>query len=219
MRKNLLILSIVSAGVLFSGVANATIVVTEGGAAAGDGSGLVSAIAPTTYNFDTSLAPFTGSPTHGEIVSGSSSGQYAAPFGDGTSYYTVGTLNQPESATLTLSGKNNYLGLYWGSIDSYNSITITDASGTTVISSGTYPILNPANGNQGLGGSAYVNIFDASVISSITFSSNIQAFEFDNVSVAAVPEPATWAMMILGFFGVGFLAYRRKNTSPSFRLA
>jgi hypothetical protein len=28
---------------------------------------------------------------------------------------------------------------------------------------------------------------------------------------AAVPEPSTWAMMMLGFFGVGLLAYRRKN--------
>jgi hypothetical protein len=28
---------------------------------------------------------------------------------------------------------------------------------------------------------------------------------------AAVPEPSTWAMMILGFAGVGFLAYRRKS--------
>ena len=27
---------------------------------------------------------------------------------------------------------------------------------------------------------------------------------------AAVPEPSTWAMMILGFAGVGFMAYRRK---------
>jgi hypothetical protein len=27
----------------------------------------------------------------------------------------------------------------------------------------------------------------------------------------AVPEPATWAMMLLGFAGVGFLAYRRRN--------
>jgi hypothetical protein len=26
---------------------------------------------------------------------------------------------------------------------------------------------------------------------------------------AGVPEPSAWAMMILGFFGVGFLAYRR----------
>jgi hypothetical protein len=28
---------------------------------------------------------------------------------------------------------------------------------------------------------------------------------------AAVPEPSTWAMMILGFLGVGFVAYRRKS--------
>ena len=28
---------------------------------------------------------------------------------------------------------------------------------------------------------------------------------------AAVPEPSTWAMMILGFAGVGFMAYRRKS--------
>jgi hypothetical protein len=35
---------------------------------------------------------------------------------------------------------------------------------------------------------------------------------------AAVPEPATWAMMIVGFFGVGFMAYRRKN-NYAFRLA
>jgi hypothetical protein len=39
-----------------------------------------------------------------------------------------------------------------------------------------------------------------------------------NLSVAAVPEPSTWAMMILGFFGVGFMAYRRKARS-SFRIA
>lgn len=29
--------------------------------------------------------------------------------------------------------------------------------------------------------------------------------------VSAVPEPATWTMMILGFAGVGFMAYRRKR--------
>lgn len=37
------------------------------------------------------------------------------------------------------------------------------------------------------------------------------------LQVAAVPEPSTWAMMVLGFAGVGFLAYRRKS-SPAFRL-
>jgi hypothetical protein len=31
------------------------------------------------------------------------------------------------------------------------------------------------------------------------------------LSVAAVPQPSTWAMMILGFASIGFMAYRRKN--------
>jgi PEP-CTERM motif len=26
-----------------------------------------------------------------------------------------------------------------------------------------------------------------------------------------VPEPSTWAMMILGFAGIGFMAYRRSR--------
>jgi PEP-CTERM motif len=29
--------------------------------------------------------------------------------------------------------------------------------------------------------------------------------------IAAVPEPSTWAMMVLGFAGIGFMAYRRKS--------
>jgi hypothetical protein len=31
------------------------------------------------------------------------------------------------------------------------------------------------------------------------------------VVAGAVPEPSTWAMMILGFAGIGFMAYRRRN--------
>jgi hypothetical protein len=30
-------------------------------------------------------------------------------------------------------------------------------------------------------------------------------------TVSAVPEPATWAMMLLGFAGIGLLAYRRRS--------
>ena len=30
-------------------------------------------------------------------------------------------------------------------------------------------------------------------------------------SLSAVPEPSTWAMLMLGFAGVGFMAYRRKS--------
>jgi hypothetical protein len=37
-------------------------------------------------------------------------------------------------------------------------------------------------------------------------------------TINAVPEASTWAMMILGFFGIGFLAYRRRNQTAAFRL-
>ena len=37
-------------------------------------------------------------------------------------------------------------------------------------------------------------------------------------TVSAVPESSTWAMMIVGFLGIGFLAYRRK-TASNFRIA
>jgi PEP-CTERM motif-containing protein len=32
-----------------------------------------------------------------------------------------------------------------------------------------------------------------------------------NATVAAVPEPSTWAMLILGFAGIGFMTYRRRK--------
>jgi len=34
-------------------------------------------------------------------------------------------------------------------------------------------------------------------------------------TVAPVPEPSTWAMMILGFVGVGVMAYRRKSKAAA----
>jgi PEP-CTERM motif len=48
-------------------------------------------------------------------------------------------------------------------------------------------------------------------------------FVVDNVSVAsiplvaaAVPEPATWAMLLIGFVGIGFLGYRRRRNQYTF---
>ncbi len=56
----------------------------------------------------------------------------------------------------------------------------------------------------------------------ITFSGNTlflnyQGLDASGISVidfqvsSAVPEPSTWAMMLLGFCGLGFFAYRRKD--------
>jgi hypothetical protein len=64
-------------------------------------------------------------------------------------------------------------------------------------------------------------------LQSVTWSLDQSGFFFDQfkqvdfsvASVAsAVPEPSTWAMMILGFAGIGFMAYRRKIRG-SLRLA
>jgi PEP-CTERM motif len=42
---------------------------------------------------------------------------------------------------------------------------------------------------------------------------------FGNGIAGGVPEPSTWAMMLLGFGGVGFMAYRRKSGQPGTALA
>jgi hypothetical protein len=60
------------------------------------------------------------------------------------------------------------------------------------------------------GSHSAVDVSIASTSSFILESGNV---EIGAVAVAAVPEPSTWAMMILGFAGVGFMAYRRKSKS------
>jgi len=56
------------------------------------------------------------------------------------------------------------------------------------------------------------NTFGSSLSSQTTIDVTIN-------SVSAVPEPSTWAMMILGFAGVGFMAYRRKQNGPALSVA
>ncbi|MGO9360107.1 MAG: PEPxxWA-CTERM sorting domain-containing protein, partial [Xanthobacteraceae bacterium] len=50
------------------------------------------------------------------------------------------------------------------------------------------------------------------------FLENVSAVPAIISAVPAVPEPSTWAMMILGFCGLGFMAYRRK-ARPAFMAA
>jgi hypothetical protein len=37
----------------------------------------------------------------------------------------------------------------------------------------------------------------------------------DGVSLNSVPEPSTWAMMLLGFVGLGYAGFRRRHTAAS----
>lgn len=73
----------------------------------------------------------------------------------------------------------------------------------------------PITGNQQY--AEYVSFFTtgSTVIDAVRFNSSTDALEVSNFSIAAVPEPSTWAMMILGFCGLGFLANRRRNQSSA----
>jgi len=66
---------------------------------------------------------------------------------------------------------------------------------------------------QGFGGSAVLNAgnyyLDISGIGGGTSGYG------GDLAVAAVPEASTWAMMLAGFAGVGFMAYRRRRTAAA----
>jgi hypothetical protein len=54
------------------------------------------------------------------------------------------------------------------------------------------------------------------------FSSDglIFSLSVDSVTqTSAVPEPATWAMMMLGFVGIGAMTYRRKQNGSALNVA
>ena len=104
-------------------------------------------------------------------------------------------------------------------------ILFTDPFGVTPNATYTASISGSVHGNNGkidyinfdntpqtfsfAGGTFTLQVFDVSPFA--VGKSNTIAGEIVLTSVAPVPEPATWAMMLLGFAGVGFVAYRRRN--------
>lgn len=107
----------------------------------------------------------------------------------------------------------------WGSIDSYNKLTITSSVGTHVVIPGTASFPNAANGNQFQPGTN--GLFNVVGTAGETFSKirlesiNSNSFEIDNLAVKAgvVPEPASWALLIAGFGLVG-ASLRRQRLAP-----
>jgi len=187
---------------------------------AGDPDGYTSPYAGVKVeDFNSGIAGLLGTWSGNKwIVSGSLSGVYAAPYGQGapdsTPYGSVPesfTLGDP-TATVTGFGTVNYLGLWWGSIDAYNTLTFYKGgvkglsfTGADVIAYGA------AYGDQiAAGSNHYINFLDLPDFDTIAFSSSQFAFEFDNVAVGVVgvPEPAT--MLLLGFGLVGLAGVRRK---------
>jgi hypothetical protein len=137
-----------------------------------------------------------------------------------------------ETITLAAGKVGTSFGLYWGSVDAYNQIEFVLANGTTETFTGSsvIPLLQANGGTTSFASNGYVEFTGfgtngfTSVILGNTNGNTQNAFEFDNVGMmeanrtSAVPETSTWAMMILGFFGVGFAAYRRRSRGPALRL-
>jgi hypothetical protein len=71
---------------------------------------------------------FSGTAIIAQNAAGTSAGISATPAGDTTNYMSILGGN---SETLTFLGTQNKLGLYWGSIDSYNSIAFYSANSAT----------------------------------------------------------------------------------------
>jgi hypothetical protein len=70
-------------------------------------------------------------------------------------------------------------------------------------------------GTIGNGQSGFtVNAINGEVINSLSLTDSTGVFSFEHnrieTAVAAVPEPATWGMLLLGFVGLGF-AFRNKR--------
>lgn len=160
----------------------------------------------TTIDFnDYSCGSAVSCSGNGQIVSGSLSGRYASPFGIDSAYLSVPQNGGSGSVSLGLDGAYNYYGLYWGSIDNYNSIDFY-LEGTWVGGFGGAD-LGPlsADGGQGSWNSnRFINFMfsGGDLFDMVMLSSDGYAFESDNHAYANVPEPPVFVVLAVGLAGL-----------------
>ena len=118
------------------------------------------------------------------------------------------------SATLTSLQGLSRMSVYIGSPDWYNSIRFIGKNGFDVTLSGAALANGAFNGDQSVGRRMTYD-FGNDQVTQVIFSSGGNSFELDNIAVSAVPEPATWAMMIAGFGMLG-TALRRRQSALAF---
>jgi PEP-CTERM motif len=85
-------------------------------------------------------------------------------------------------------------------IDISYSDTITFAGGTTFYYGGYQVSLDPFTGTFPNGNN------DFNLTATVSLSDHVS-------NISSIPEPSTWAMMLLGFAGLGCMAYRQKSKS------
>jgi hypothetical protein len=154
----------------------------------------------------------------------------ASPAGDSTCFAYGPSIGGPLPDTVTLNytgllstlspgASLDYLGLYYGSIDTYNDLVFYDANGNiiqTITGTSLITAFNGQSGNQQADSSnIYVNLAftPGEQFTSFAFTTSNIAFEMDNVAVGfnatAVPEPGSLALLGLGLAAA---ALARKKT-------
>ena len=141
------------------------------------------------------------------------SSQYANQYNSTGSYFDneAGALN---TISFAFANPTSAFAFNWGAAD--NDWIVNLFSGETAI--GTYN-LAPTGGSNGKEyfGFSGVNITNATLTNTSDYDwVFIDNFTFGASSVAAVPEPTTWAMMLFGFAFVGFAM--RKKAKPEMRV-
>jgi hypothetical protein len=197
-------------------------------------SGLFSSLGP---DGEVSLSILPGA----QVAQGSVGGKYAAPFlssdnGDGfgaggsdqangidlTPYLSTGKTQGTTKGIITLSfaSAQKYLGLLWGSVDTYNHISFfMDADKVGVVSGNNSAFAGGNGGDQGLNGTRYVNINSDLPFNTVVFTSDNYAFEFDNIAYSqanvGVPDAgSTTAMLVAAVVGLGIWARRGTTVKP-----
>jgi hypothetical protein len=196
-----------------------TITASLGGQACGTAGQCTSVAGAHTITFDglggtpspytSGIATFTfssGSP----FVTGSASGEFAAPPLDDTTYLSVGSPGRANPVTISFSAPIAYYGFYLGSPDTYNLVRFF--SGQNQIAAFTGGDLLPlANGDQSLGAFVNFNVTGGS-IDRMVLSSSQPALETDNHAYAvATPEPASLGLAGIGLAFVYFGSRRKRS--------
>ncbi|HTI31335.1 MAG TPA: PEPxxWA-CTERM sorting domain-containing protein [Sphingomonas sp.] len=163
-------------------------------------------------NFD-GLAAGSSLGTNASVFSDSVSGIAARPAYNSTGNFGAVTTGGSYSVNF---GPTNVFGFALGSLDTYNSLTLTYADGSTSTYDGGQIIRDMSfpSGDQISGDTNGRVLFrvtgNSPRIVGATFGSSGNSFEFDDLVVAGVvPEPAVWGLMIAGFGAVGFSRRRR----------
>jgi hypothetical protein len=126
----------------------------------------------------------------------------------------------PSSQTLNFLSPVDILSLLWGSPNSNNTITLSNGQTIAyvdnlgfeidgVLTTGPYP-----NVQTGPASSGYIVTITSSPFTSAVLSNGIGGFEVADISAAA-PLPSSWTMMLIGFVGLGFFAYRGTKKSAA----